>query len=85
MAVPLLQNVFPLEKIPKLQEVSLDKTITEEEYQKQLDELQKKLRSLHNKLYRKKVPVIIAYEGWDAAGKGGKYQADYRSFGPARL
>lgn len=71
MAVPLLQNVFPLEKIPKLEEVSLDKTIPEEEYRKQLDELQKKLGSLHNKLYRKKVPVIIAYEGWDAAGKGG--------------
>ena len=71
MAVPLLQNVFPLEKIPKLAEVSLDKIITEEEYQKELDELQKKLGSLHNRLYRKKVPVIIAYEGWDAAGKGG--------------
>lgn len=22
-------------------------------------------------LYREKIPVIIAYEGWDAAGKGG--------------
>ncbi|MDE6712965.1 MAG: phosphate--AMP phosphotransferase, partial [Lachnospiraceae bacterium] len=22
-------------------------------------------------LYRKKIPVVIAYEGWDAAGKGG--------------
>lgn len=71
MAVPLLQNVFPLEKIPKLEEVSLDKTLTEEEYRKELRELQKKLGELHNKLYRKKVPVIIAYEGWDAAGKGG--------------
>lgn len=71
MAVPLLQNVFPLEKIPKLEEVSLDKTLTDEEYRKELRELQKKLGELHNKLYRKKVPVIIAYEGWDAAGKGG--------------
>ena len=71
MAVPLLQNVFPLEKIPKLEEVSLDKMLTVEEYRKELNELQKKLDSLHNKLYRKKVPVIIAYEGWDAAGKGG--------------
>ena len=71
MAVPLLQNVFPLEKIPKLEEVFLDKTLTDEEYRKELRELQKKLGELHNKLYRKKVPVIIAYEGWDAAGKGG--------------
>lgn len=26
---------------------------------------------LHNRLYRKRIPVIITYEGWDAAGKGG--------------
>ncbi|MCI6244179.1 MAG: polyphosphate:AMP phosphotransferase [Agathobacter sp.] len=71
MAVPLLQNVFPLEKIEKLSEVSLEKSIPEEEYRKELRELQQKLGELHNKLYRKKVPVIIGYEGWDAAGKGG--------------
>lgn len=71
MAVPLLQNVFPLEKIPKLDEIDLDKAVTQEEYRAELDVLQEKLGHLHNKLYRKKVPVIIAYEGWDAAGKGG--------------
>jgi len=26
---------------------------------------------LHNILYQKKIPLIIVYEGWDAAGKGG--------------
>ena len=36
-----------------------------------MKELQKDLSTLHNKLYAKKIPVIIAYEGWDAAGKGG--------------
>lgn len=71
MAVPLLQNVFPLEKIPKLDEIDLDKAVTQEEYRAELDVLQEKLGHLHNKLYRKKIPVIIAYEGWDAAGKGG--------------
>lgn len=71
MAVPLLQNVFPLEAIPKLDEIDLDKAVTQEEYRAELDALQEKLGHLHNKLYRKKVPVIIAYEGWDAAGKGG--------------
>lgn len=71
MAVPLLQNVFPLEKMPKLDEIDLDKAVTQEEYRAELDQLQEKLGHLHNKLYRKKVPVIIAYEGWDAAGKGG--------------
>ncbi len=36
LAVPLLQNVFPLEKIPKLSEISLDKELSEEEYKKEL-------------------------------------------------
>lgn len=72
LAVPLLQNAFPLIKMPKLRDVPLEgKTLDEEEYKKELEELQAKLGQLHNRLYRKRVPVIIAYEGWDAAGKGG--------------
>lgn len=71
IAVPLLQNTFPLVKTPKLSEIPLDKTLTDEEYKAELDKCQKKLAKLHNELYRKKIPVIIAYEGWDAAGKGG--------------
>ena len=71
LAVPLLQNVFPLERMPLLSEIPLDKTIEETEYKKELKHLQQRLGELHNRLYRKKVPVIIAYEGWDAAGKGG--------------
>ena len=72
LAVPLLQNAFPLIKMPKLRDVPLKgKTLDEEEYKKELKELQAKLGQLHNRLYRKRVPVIIAYEGWDAAGKGG--------------
>lgn len=71
-AVPILQNIFPLQRMPKLREVSLEgKTIQEEEYRSQLKELQARLGALHNRLYRKRVPVIICYEGWDAAGKGG--------------
>ncbi|EOT28692.1 polyphosphate:AMP phosphotransferase [Eubacterium sp. 14-2] len=71
MAVPLLQNVFPVEKVPKLSEITLDKVLTDEEYKRELDVLQNRLRVLHNEIYRKKIPVVIAYEGWDAAGKGG--------------
>ena len=71
MAVPILQNVFSMEKMPLLSEIPLDKTIGEDEYKKELKRLQNRLGELHNRLYRKKVPVIIAYEGWDAAGKGG--------------
>lgn len=72
MAVPLLQNTFPLVKMRKLAEIPLEcKALTDEEYKKKLGKLQDKLKDLHNRLYRKRVPLIIAYEGWDAAGKGG--------------
>ncbi|MCR4746545.1 MAG: polyphosphate:AMP phosphotransferase [Lachnospiraceae bacterium] len=72
MNVPIIQNTFPMEKIGKLSDISLeDKVITDEAYDLELDKLQKELGELGNKVYRKKIPVIIAYEGWDAAGKGG--------------
>jgi polyphosphate kinase 2 (PPK2 family) len=72
IAAPILQNTFPLRNTPKLAEIPLKgKELTEEEYRRELKKCQKRLRELHNELYRKKIPVIIAYEGWDAAGKGG--------------
>lgn len=71
ISVPVMQNIFPLEDIPKLSQIPLDKTIEQEEYKRELYLCQNKLRDLHNELYRKKIPVILAYEGWDAAGKGG--------------
>ena len=64
-------RAWPLEPIPLLSEVKLDKTMDEEDYRKALKRCRKKLADLHNELYRKQVPVVIAYEGWDAAGKGG--------------
>ena len=62
-AVPILQNVFPLMEMPRLSEIPLDgKEVGDEEYKAELKELQAKLGSLHNRLYRKRVPVIITYE-----------------------
>ncbi len=76
---------FPLLKMPKLSEVDLSPAIGEEEYKKELKKLQKRLGELHNVIYRKKIPVILCYEGWDAAGKGGNirrvaYPLDPRGF-----
>ncbi len=71
LAVPILQNTFPLKKMPKLAQIDLNKTFPEEHYKEELDKLQKRLGELHNEIYRRKIPVIVAYEGWDAAGKGG--------------
>ncbi|MDD3204350.1 MAG: polyphosphate:AMP phosphotransferase [Lachnospiraceae bacterium] len=69
--VEIPENRFSIIPMPKLSHVSLDGTITQEEYEIQLKAAQKKLKKLHNKIYNKGIPVIIAYEGWDAAGKGG--------------
>ena len=30
-----------------------------------------KLSVLHSEIYRRRVPVVLAFEGWDAGGKGG--------------
>ena len=46
MAVPLLQNVFPLERMPLLSEIPLDKTLDEETYRKELKHLKQRLGEL---------------------------------------
>ena len=67
----IIDNIYPLRETINLNECDLSLTIDEETYRKELKKCRKKLRKLHNIIYRKKIPVIIAYEGWDAAGKGG--------------
>ena len=73
---------FPLLKMPKLADVDLSPTIEEEEYRKELKKLQKRLGELHNVIYRKKIPVVLCYEGWDAAGKGGNIRRIARPLDP---
>ena len=68
----ILDNKYPMVDFKGLSSIPLaGKSLTEEEYGKKLKSLQKKLSKLGDKLYKKGVPLIIAYEGWDAAGKGG--------------
>jgi len=45
--------------------------IDKDEYYERLIKLQKEMRDVQYTLYEKKIPLIIVYEGWDAAGKGG--------------
>lgn len=54
-----------------LAKTNLKKALTKEQYDKSLKLLQKRIGILHNKLYRRKIPLIIGFEGWDAGGKGG--------------
>ena len=41
------------------------------EYKKRLKKEQKRLYRLELEMYRKRIPLIALFEGWDAAGKGG--------------
>lgn len=65
------QDSFPLLAMPKLADVPLNQQVDEADYRIRLKEAQNHLKDLHNRIYRKKIPVILVYEGWDAAGKGG--------------
>lgn len=54
-----------------LHAVDLSLTLEKEEYKKKLETLQEKLAILHNEMYKYRIPVVLAFEGWDAGGKGG--------------
>jgi polyphosphate:AMP phosphotransferase len=49
-------------------------SIPQEEYRARLEELQGRVAELQCALNRQKVPTVIVFEGWDAAGKGGAIQ-----------
>lgn len=65
-----------------LQSVDLSLDITPEEYKKKKKDLQKRLGILHNQMYLKRVPVVLAFEGWDAGGKGGAIKRITQSIDP---
>ncbi|OHD53067.1 MAG: polyphosphate:AMP phosphotransferase [Spirochaetes bacterium GWF1_41_5] len=54
-----------------LDAVNLARSMKQDEYSKRLEHGQRRLRELEHLVYQKRLPVIIAYEGSDAAGKGG--------------
>ncbi|MCL2045237.1 MAG: phosphate--AMP phosphotransferase [Oscillospiraceae bacterium] len=54
-----------------LSSIDLNKALKNKDYRQQLTYYQEKLSRLGYLLYSKRRPVVIAYEGWDAAGKGG--------------
>lgn len=51
--------------------LDLSQTLPPEEYKSSLKSYQKRIRELEHEIYIRRIPVVIAYEGMDAAGKGG--------------
>ena len=54
-----------------LSKVDLSLSYTEKEYKQKLKKLQSRIELLHSEIYRRRIPVVLGFEGWDAAGKGG--------------
>lgn len=54
-----------------LAKADLSLSYSREEYLQKLKKLQCKIELLHSELYRKRIPVVLCFEGWDAGGKGG--------------
>lgn len=65
-----------------LDRVDLTAVMNDKEYDEKLDELQEELRRLQHLCYRERVPVVLVYEGWDAAGKGGNIRRLLRELDP---
>lgn len=54
-----------------LGQIDMDKSVSLDKYEKEIEELQQEAGNLAYKLYVNKIPSIIVFEGVDAAGKGG--------------
>jgi AMP-polyphosphate phosphotransferase len=54
-----------------LDALDLSKSLGEKAYKRQLEELQGRLNGLYRKMRDERGSAVLAFEGWDAAGKGG--------------
>ena len=57
-----------------LEEVDLRKSLDKKEYKKLMPALRNRLYTLQKAAWDAKIPVVIMFEGWDAAGKGTSIQ-----------
>ena len=74
ISIPKPKNPKPMprfEKAPKLADVDLSQSLSKKEYLKIIEEKQAYIHNLHHEMYRRRIPMVMVYEGWDAAGKGG--------------
>ena len=66
------QSEFPIvADYPSVDGIDHSLKLDPQEYRAELKTLQKRLHKLENIMYQKRIPLMIMYEGWDAAGKGG--------------
>lgn len=69
---PTSSNFIILAGYPQIDHTRKKPSIdSEEEYRTRLGEEQERFRELQLEMFQKRVPLMLMYEGWDAAGKGG--------------
>ncbi len=56
--------------------------ISKDLYREKIEMLQNELREIQYTLYERKIPLILVYEGWDAAGKGGNIRRAVKRLDP---
>lgn len=65
-----------------LEQIDLSIQVEKEDYYVKLKKYQARIRDLEHQVYQSRVPVVIVYEGWDAAGKGGNIKRLTRKMDP---
>ena len=65
-----------------LDKIDLSKAVRPDDYQTEMERWERKLHELHYITYNRKIPVLVLFEGWDAAGKGGAIKRLVRNFDP---
>ena len=53
-----------------LEDIDLTRELSRDEYKARKDELDLRLAALQREAKERGVPIVIVFEGWDAAGKG---------------
>ena len=70
-SAPIVEDLPPVDGQLALDRVDLSATIDKESYDEQLARLQARLNGFSRELREQRIASVIAFEGWDAAGKGG--------------
>lgn len=68
-----------------LEQLDLSLKIQKNEYNKLIEPLGYRLVELQRRCREAGIPIVVVYEGWDAAGKGGSVNQLMRLIDPRRV
>ncbi len=69
-------------KSSRLDRMDLSLSLDRQTYRQKRRALQKRLHELEHEIHLRRIPVVLAFEGWDAAGKGGAIRRLARGLDP---